>query len=180
MKCGVLGLGLTPNIKLTAFKQNAALEVAVNICLTDALTKILNCLLHHYQDVKAQSKNNAIRIEKEIKKQIEESVQTLPSHIKDTNEFVKLIEGTTVPTDCLLVSIDVSSLYTNIPHQEGKQAAMDYLSTNTSDPEPEVIGDQLCWKITFLNSMKNTIYRYKVLLWAPKWPQHTQICLWAR
>ena len=49
-----------------------------------------------------------------------------------------------MPTDCLLVSIDVSSLYTNIPHQEGKQAAMDYLSTNTSDPvqpEPEVIGE---------------------------------------
>ena len=50
-----------------------------------------------------------------------------------------------MPTDCLFVSIDVSSLYTKIPHQEGKQAVMDYLSTNTSDPvqpEPEVIGKQ--------------------------------------
>ena len=49
-----------------------------------------------------------------------------------------------MPTNCLLVSIDVSSLYTNIPHSEGKAAAMDYLSTNTSDPvqpEPEVIGE---------------------------------------
>ena len=64
--------------------------------------------------------------------------------IRDTNEFVKLIEGTRVPIDCLLVSIDVSSLYTNIPHCDGKQAAMDHLSTNTSDPvqlEPEVIGE---------------------------------------
>ena len=71
-------------------------------------------------------------------------VQKLSSHIKDTNEFVKLIENTKVPTNCLLVSIDVSSLYTNIPHSEGKAAAMDYLSTNTSDPvqpEPEVIGE---------------------------------------
>ena len=45
-----------------------------------------------------------------------------------------------MPTNSLVVSIDVSSLYTNIPHSEGKQAAMDYLRTNTSDPaqpEPE-------------------------------------------
>ena len=71
-------------------------------------------------------------------------VNKLSSHIKDTNEFIKLIENTKVPTDCLLVSIDVSSLYTNIPHSEGKAAAVDYLSTNTSDPvqpEPEVIGE---------------------------------------
>ena len=71
-------------------------------------------------------------------------VNKLSSHIKDTNEFIKLIENTKVPTNCLLVSIDVSSLYTNIPHSEGKAAAVDYLSTNTSDPvqpEPEVIGE---------------------------------------
>ena len=65
--------GLTPSIKLTAFKQNAVLEVAVNTCLAEASSKILNCLLHHYQNVKAQAKNNAIRIEKDIKHQIEDS-----------------------------------------------------------------------------------------------------------
>ena len=65
--------GLTPSIKLTAFKQDAVLEVAVNTCLAEASSKILNCLLQHYQNVKAQAKNNAIRIEKNIKEQIEES-----------------------------------------------------------------------------------------------------------
>ena len=65
--------GLTPNIKLTAFKQNAALEVAVNMCLTDASMKILRCLVGHYQEVKARSKTNALKIEQNIKSQIEES-----------------------------------------------------------------------------------------------------------
>ena len=45
-----------------------------------------------------------------------------------------------MPRNSLIVTIDVSSLYTNLPHSEGKQAAMDYPRTNTSDPaqpEPE-------------------------------------------
>ena len=70
---GTVPKGLTPNIKLTAFKQNAALEVAVNMCLTDASANILRCLLSHYQEVKARSKANALKIEQNIKLQIEES-----------------------------------------------------------------------------------------------------------
>ena len=42
-------------------------------------------------------------------------VKELPSYIKDTNSFATLITQTVVPRNCRLVSIDVSSLYTNIP-----------------------------------------------------------------
>ena len=60
---GTVPKGLTPNLKLTAFKRNTALEVAVNMCLTDVSTKILWCLIAHYHEVKARSKLNALKIE---------------------------------------------------------------------------------------------------------------------
>ena len=71
-------------------------------------------------------------------------MRDLPSFIKDT-EFIRLIENTPLPDKCILASIDVSSsLYTNIPHHEGKQAAMKALSSlenpDARQPPADVIG----------------------------------------
>ena len=41
------------------------------------------------------------------------------SYIKDTTQFINFIEGTRVPQNAILVSMDVTSLYTNIPQEEG-------------------------------------------------------------
>ena len=41
------------------------------------------------------------------------------SYIKDTTQFINFIEGTRVPQNAVLVSMDVTSLYTNIPQEEG-------------------------------------------------------------
>ena len=41
------------------------------------------------------------------------------SYIKDTTQFLNFIEGTRVPQNAILVSMDVTSLYTNIPQEEG-------------------------------------------------------------
>ena len=41
------------------------------------------------------------------------------SYIKDTIQFINFIEGTTVPQNATLDSMDVTSLYTNIPQEEG-------------------------------------------------------------
>ena len=41
------------------------------------------------------------------------------SYIKDTTQFINVIEGTRVPQNAILVSMDVTSLYTNIPQEEG-------------------------------------------------------------
>ena len=62
-------------------------------------------------------------------------VQKLPSYIKDSMEFIKLITTTQVPKDSILVSIDVSSLYTNIPHKDGIEACIGALK-NDIDPDP--------------------------------------------
>ena len=57
----------------------------------------------------------------------------------------KLIETLKLPTTCLLASIDLSSLYTNIPHDEGLQSALHYLKTDPDaykcpeQPIPEIL-----------------------------------------
>ena len=41
------------------------------------------------------------------------------SYLKDTTDFINFIERTTLPEGTSLVSLDVTSLYTNIPQEEG-------------------------------------------------------------
>ena len=41
------------------------------------------------------------------------------SYLKDTTNFVNFIERRNLPGDVFLVSLDVTSLYTNIPQEEG-------------------------------------------------------------
>jgi hypothetical protein len=41
------------------------------------------------------------------------------SYLKDTTDFINFLEDTEVPENTILVSMDVTSLYTNIPQEEG-------------------------------------------------------------
>ena len=43
----------------------------------------------------------------------------IPSYIKDTTHFINITKNIQLDPDDLLVTIDVSSLYTNIPHTKG-------------------------------------------------------------
>ena len=64
-------------------------------------------------------------------------VSKLPSYIKDTAHFFNKLDSIfTLPNDSLLVTLDVSSLYTNIPHTEGIQAARLHLDERTSKTPP--------------------------------------------
>ena len=50
-------------------------------------------------------------------------VQTLPSYLKNTTDFLRKQDAQALfPLDTLLFSMDVTSLFTNIPHQDGTQA----------------------------------------------------------
>ena len=56
---------------------------------------------------------------------------TLPSFVKDTTHFLRLINDLgQLPDNCILVTMDVSSLYTNIPNNEGLTAARIALDTH--------------------------------------------------
>ena len=58
--------------------------------------------------------------------QLQPLVKNLPSYLKDDNHFLQKIDkinkNRTLPRDALLVTCDVRSLYTNIPHKEGLEA----------------------------------------------------------
>lgn len=54
---------------------------------------------------------------------LKDIVDNIKSHIKDTTDFVKKIESIEeLPEDAILVTMDVKSLFTQIPHNEGINA----------------------------------------------------------
>ena len=58
-------------------------------------------------------------------------VPKFPSYIKDTTHFLrKLDDLKELPPGSLLVTLDVSSLYTNIPHKEGIEACRKVLNSS--------------------------------------------------
>ena len=112
--------------------------------------------------------------------------QNLPSYLKDTTEFLKLIETTKLPSKCTLASIDVSSLYTNIPHDDGKQSVLYFLQNNSDNylwpeqPLSEVLTEliDIVLRITYSNSIVTIIYRSKELQWVLKRHPHMQTYSW--
>ena len=59
-------------------------------------------------------------------------VKEIPLYIKDTTHFLlKLQEIGTVPPNTLLVALDVSSLDTNIPYEEGILACIVVLTSRS-------------------------------------------------
>ena len=77
----------------------------------------------------------------------------------------------------------MSSLYTNIPHSEGKLATTQALSEiedpDPRQPPPEVIGELI--DIVLQNNVfeVNITSKNKALQWALKWPQPTLAYSWA-
>ena len=60
------------------------------------------------------------KISKFVDLLIQPLVPSLSSHVKDTTDFIRKTEKIKeLPPGTLLATLDVSSLYTNIPHKEG-------------------------------------------------------------
>ena len=76
---------------------------------------------------------------------IQPLASNLPSHIKDTKHFLNLIEKLPpLPPNALLVTADVTSLYTNIPHEEGIAAVIHFMEEYkhllpTNCPPPHIV-----------------------------------------
>ena len=73
-------------------------------------------------------------------------MKTLPSYIWDSKRFLQLLESLSpLPENAILVTADVRSLYTNIPHEEGIESVLDYIKLHTDTlppgvPSPHTIG----------------------------------------
>ena len=73
------------------------------------------------------------RISQFVDHHLQPLVTKLPSYIKDTTHFLnKLNNIGQLPNGVLLVTLNVTSLYTNIPHKDGIQACSDFLDRRTN------------------------------------------------
>ena len=80
-------------------------------------------------------------------------VHKLPSFVKDTNDFLnKLLTIGNLPANFLPVTLDVSSSYTNIPHNEGINACDHFLRTSSHNTIPT---GTLCDLIRMILTMNN-------------------------
>ena len=80
-------------------------------------------------------------ISKFVDEHIKKYVPKTKSYVRDTQHFIsRLKQLGTIPEGALLVTLDVSSLYTNIPNREGILAVADHLR---ADPEKQKIGPHL-------------------------------------
>ena len=109
-------------------------------------------------------------------------VQNLPSYLKDTTDFLRKQDAQApFPPDTLLVSMDVTSLYTNIPHQDGIQACEEvWEERKVMDPPTQTLVKRLTLilKCNNFEFNGNIISRSKALLLVPKWHLHTPTFSW--
>ena len=73
-------------------------------------------------------------------------METLPSYTQDRKHFLQLLEPLPpMPENVILVTADVTSLFTKIPHEEGMQSLLHYMKLHADTlppgaPSPHIIG----------------------------------------
>ena len=95
------------------------------------------------------------RISLYVDQTIRPYVKQIPSYIKDTNHLLQMLEEVDIEEGDMLCTLDVSSLYTNIPHIEGLQALRKTLDYNHQENPPS-------WVITRLADivLRNNIMQF--------------------
>ena len=92
-------------------------------------------------------------------------MQSLPSYIKVTTDFIiKLKQFQVTSEKAYLVTLDVSSLYTNIPHEDGIEACRYFLENNGHSGSLSV--DNVCALIELV--MKNNYFKFSDISYRQK------------
>ena len=82
----------------------------------------------------------------------------LPSYVKDTTHLIKKLEALPeIPADTILITMDVRSLYTNIPNEEGKQAIKDFFRAR-SRPGDDMLSKVINVLLTLILTLNNFIF----------------------
>ena len=83
-------------------------------------------------------------------------MQFIPGYIKDTTEFInKLASAKTIPSDVMLVTLDVTSLYANIPHVDGVDACSNFLNDHCVT---DISTDVSCSAMSFILTHSNFVF----------------------
>ena len=109
---------------------------------------------------------------------------SISSYHKDSIQFINLIKSQTLPYNCFLASIDVSTLYTNVPHSEGMQSVLQmHIGRQSNLAIPIDLSELvniivLKMYLEFNNRYYQYLYKSKVPLRVLKWHQLMQNSLW--
>ena len=119
------------------------------------------------------------RISSFLDHKIKPLVPTIPSYIKDSPHLISLLENTPIPSNAILTAIDVSSLYTNIPQDEGTEACLDAIEATGASHIPRNVFHQLfdidySLSATCLASMAKSTNRSRIRQWGQRWLLYLQ------
>lgn len=67
---------------------------------------------------------------------IKSALVTLPSYVRDSVDFIDTLKKFEATPNILLATLDVQSLYTNIPHDGGVSALKHFLTLTWPESKP--------------------------------------------
>ena len=71
-------------------------------------------------------------------------MESLPSYVKDTSDFITKIHNLKgIPQNAFLVTLDVTSLYSNIPHDDGVKACDHFMTEGGKSQEARSVISKL-------------------------------------
>ena len=83
-------------------------------------------------------------------------MREIPSYIKDTNDFMTKIDNFTVPLNSFLVTMNVKSLYTSIPNNEGIASVK---KKHDHYPNKTIATEIITTFLALILTLNNFIYR---------------------
>ena len=85
--------------------------------------------------------------------------KALPSYVQDTTDFLQKLRALPeeLPEDALLVTMDVRSLYTNVPNQEGIEAVKSYLQAR-AEPSDRNLSQVIATFLSLILTLNNFVF----------------------
>ena len=75
------------------------------------------------------------KLSKFVDNYVQPHAKALPSYVKDTTDFINKFENVKdISIDSILVTLDVKTLYSNIPNHEGIEAVKETLNNQAKKP----------------------------------------------
>lgn len=99
------------------------------------------------------------KISKFVDHHLQSMNKNLESHVQDTTDLVKKLENLpeSPKEDTILVTLDVRSLYTNIPNNEGLEAIKSYFRSRAA-PGDQILSKVICTFLTLILTLNNFVF----------------------
>ena len=102
---------------------------------------------------------HSTNISKFVDYHLQPIVKNIPSYVQDSNDFLNKIDtAKNIPADCLLVTMDVKSLYTNSPNPGGTSAVK---ATYERYPEKSVAAKVIITFLAMILTLNNFMFNCK-------------------